>query len=67
MGSPPPETHAAVAENAWWGLPIELACAKPRRLWRLFGAEGPFGAGQATCPPLLQGLTEGKRWTSGRI
>src|SRR5215510_9286114 len=22
-----------------WGLHIELACAKPRRLWRLFGAE----------------------------
>jgi hypothetical protein len=42
MGSPPPETRAVVAENARWGLSIELACAKPQRLWRLFRPEGFF-------------------------
>ena len=27
-----------------WGLHIELACAKPRWLWRLFGAEALFAS-----------------------
>src|SRR5215475_12741719 len=42
MGSPHAERPALLVGKGRWGLPIELACAKPRRLWRLFRGEGLF-------------------------
>jgi hypothetical protein len=42
MWSPPAETPAVWLGDARGGLHIDLACAKLRRLWRLFGPEAFF-------------------------
>src|SRR5215471_10137588 len=44
-----------------WGLHIELACAQPRRLWRLFGAEALLKSSQRR---RARGRRHGRWYTS---
>jgi hypothetical protein len=61
MWSPPAETPAVWLGDARGGLHIDLACAKPRRLWRLFGPEAFFCSVSEEELPRQQGRMDGTR------
>jgi len=59
--APQAEIPAVWLGDACGGLHMELACAKPRRLWRLFGAEALFCAVSEEDLPRPQGRMGGTR------
>ena len=64
MWSPQAESPV-LGWNIQWGLHIDLACTKRRRLWILLGEEGAFGAPTLKLPSLWQGRAGGQHGYSG--
>ncbi len=56
----PQAASSALRWNIPWGLHIDLACTKRRRLWILLREERAFGAHTLTLPSLWQGRAGGQ-------
>ncbi len=56
----PRQRAPALGWHIRWGLHIDLACTKRRRLWILLREEGAFGAHTLKLPSLWQGRAGGQ-------